>query len=930
MKSFGVRLTAGVVTILFGAYAAVLAQKDKQNDPNAWTAKALPLAEPAMPISGIKENPWGAERPSTDSQSLVQFASGSFESNAIDNSSVQLVQHTEDVTVAAPAFDMSELPASLGAPQTASAEAETAPGDVMAMPVPDWSTDSPNQPEQPPVTATQGTLSMTFPDSAAMAQPAATPVADPISNAGSVDSASVNSVPVNSVPVNSIPGESQNNTVADYVPAVLGDPSFAMGAPDPGQPSMQTGSQPEMAMPAPMAAASYPGPNTNEASVGDGNSLRANAGNSLRSGPASSTEGMGAPSMAMPAMQSPAPNLAQNPPAAANALAADSMTAPSSYQNAPYVNESFADHSNAYGNPSAINGQSAYGNPNGQLATDTLAQQTFSPQTRSQESIPASNYPNQVYPGQASAGQATGDGYPQPNEQMASLPQPGSSYPAALPSQPQAFSSAPGRSTLRNPAQGMMPSVDPATVIDSPGDRRLEGMQSPSVVIQKKAPAEVQVGKPASFVIQVQNVGSVQAYGVTVHDRVPAGMRLVDASPQPIQQGNLLMWQLGDLPANDERTVTMQLVPETEGELGSVARVSFEAAAAVRTIATKPVLQITQRSVEKVLIGQQLEIELDVANTGTGDATGISLEEDVPDGLEHPQGRQLDNLLGTIPAGSRQAHVLRLRAVQPGMISNTIRLVSEDGTVASHTLNVEVVAPELQVRMDGPSRKYLERPADYAVTLMNSGTADATNVELSVGLDRGFTFMSTDYEGYYDQSRHVITWSLEALPVGMSVDVPIKLLPIEEGQRALTVDAKADLNIVAKAERAISVEGFATLSFSIDNPGGPIEVGAESDYQVTIVNDGSKMDSNIRLQVQLPPGLELVSADAQNGDASMNAQGIVTFPTLPQLTPGSKAIYQLRVRGRQQGTHLVRAIVASDASTQPVTKEESTLVYSDR
>ena len=51
--------------------------------------------------------------------------------------------------------------------------------------------------------------------------------------------------------------------------------------------------------------------------------------------------------------------------------------------------------------------------------------------------------------------------------------------------------------------------------------------------------------------------------------------------------------------AGEERTITMQLVPEQEGELGSVARVSFEAAASVRTLSTKPELKIVQRVPEQ-------------------------------------------------------------------------------------------------------------------------------------------------------------------------------------------------------------------------------------------------------------------------------------------------------------------------------------------
>ncbi len=67
MKSFGVRLGAGAVTILFGAYAAALAQRDKQNSSDSWSAQAPSLGEPATPIADISEETW-LSQPSRDAQ----------------------------------------------------------------------------------------------------------------------------------------------------------------------------------------------------------------------------------------------------------------------------------------------------------------------------------------------------------------------------------------------------------------------------------------------------------------------------------------------------------------------------------------------------------------------------------------------------------------------------------------------------------------------------------------------------------------------------------------------------------------------------------------------------------------------------------------------------------------------------------------------
>ncbi len=823
MKSFGVRLGAGLVTIIFGAYAAALAQKDKQTDTTAWSAQVPSLGEPAMPIGDDAGGSWLNE--STDQAGKVMQAAANFAAppnNFSGNNdetfgpgSIELVQHTEDM----PHEDMPRNDMRSG--PSMSFDAAPMPTTLSAAP-PAKLQSGFSIPDDPSVDMPQSDVA--YDDDDAQGGWTMPPSNDPGSNdSGSNDSGS-------DFPTSDLPGYDPAETRSERSLSM----TFPSEAPD-GQP----------ATPATFAS------------------------------PQDAPEQANVPAK-MPANM-PAMSFNQVP----DVEYFDDVAVPQSMPSPQDMNMPTA----GVGSASTL-GIDGRGQPPAPPAQTFSAPQAFtSPPTKLSDAVPP--------------------------PRMASLPSAG--Y-------------APGLQAETFAAPQSASQIDPSTVIDAPGDRRLEGAQSPSVVIQKRAPSEVTVGKPATFVIHVQNVGAAEALDVTVQDRVPAGMRLVDASPAPVQQGSLLMWQLGALPAGDERTVTMQLVPETEGELGSVARVTFEAAASVRTISTRPELKIVQRAPEKVLIGQQLEIELEVSNPGTGEATNVSLQADVPEGLEHPKGRELDNAIGSLMPGEVRTQVLRLRAVSPGMIQNQIRLVSADGLTADHTINVEVIAPELAVELSGPSRRFLERQATYQLNVANVGTADATNVEISVQLDRGFTFVSTDYEGAYDSSRHSVFWSLANLPAGGSGSVPLTLLPVEAGERALIVDARADLGAMTKTERAVTVEGFSELSFQIINPGGPIELGAETSYEITVNNSGSKPDNNVRVQLQLPAGLELITTD---GDAGTDGRGLVAFQPHAQLMPGGEFKYRVRVRGVAPGTHLVKAIVVSDHATKPVTKEESTLVYAD-
>ena len=49
-----------------------------------------------------------------------------------------------------------------------------------------------------------------------------------------------------------------------------------------------------------------------------------------------------------------------------------------------------------------------------------------------------------------------------------------------------------------------------------------------------------------------------------------------------------LVWALGTLDPGGQARVTMEVMPQEEGEIGSVASVSFRADASIRSLATKP------------------------------------------------------------------------------------------------------------------------------------------------------------------------------------------------------------------------------------------------------------------------------------------------------------------------------------------------------
>lgn len=466
--------------------------------------------------------------------------------------------------------------------------------------------------------------------------------------------------------------------------------------------------------------------------------------------------------------------------------------------------------------------------------------------------------------------------------------------------------------------------------VGQPGGKHLEGIQTPQVTIEKVAPSAMQVGKPATFTVKVRNTGPIAATGLEVRDQVPRGAQLTSTTPRASRgtRGELV-WSLGTLDPGEETAVEMQVTPTEEGEIGSVATVHFSAAASARSIATKPELAVKSSAPQQVLIGETLKLEITLSNSGSGTATGVVLSERVPPGLRHPAGADLEYDVGPLAPGESRKLELDLVADRPGPVTNVIVARGEGSLRAEHHLDIEVVAPELQLAVDGPQRRFLEREAVYELGVSNPGTAPARNVELVAHLPEGLDFISANNAGHFDEAARAVYWRLEELPVRETGVVRLVTMPVRPGEHSLRIRSTAARGVEAESEQPVLIEGIAAILFEVRDVVDPIEVGGETVYEISVLNQGSKAATNVRVHVLLPPEMEPVAAEGPTQHLIEGRQ--VAFEALSRLAPKADTMYRLRVRGLEPGDLRVRVQLLTDEMRDvPVTKEESTRVYSDR
>ena len=521
----------------------------------------------------------------------------------------------------------------------------------------------------------------------------------------------------------------------------------------------------------------------------------------------------------------------------------------------------------------------------------------------------------------------------------ASQPLPSQPLPSQpLPSQPLPSQPLPSQSRV---PESLVPSMDPPSLTgrqapgwamstSTPGSRQFEGSQNPSLEIHKRAPAEVQVGVPTSFTAVVRNVGNATAFDVQVTDAIPKGARLVRTFPESQRVGNDgLAWNLGELAAGQEATISMEIVPETEGELGSVASVKFAAQASVRTISTQPRLTVKQTAVAEMLGGDSATILIDVMNTGTGVARDVRLEEDVPKVFRHVSGASaLQHDVGDLAPGESLRFEIELMALEAGKVSNVVRATSANSAMAESSYPIEVKAPKLQLQIVGPKLRHLERPAPYEAVIENSGTAVAKDLYITARLPRGMNFISASNEGTYLPDQHSVVWNLMELAAGTKAKTELVLLPVEEGRFAIAMTTDAEGVRADPTEREVLVEGQSELTFEIDDDNDPIEVAGMTTYSIRINNIGTRPDTEVRLAVEAPEGTTIEQVSSPMKYQVTGRQ--VIFAPIPSLASKQQVVVKVSVKHAREGTQVLRASLQSQLRAVPVIKDESTQVYRDR
>jgi uncharacterized repeat protein (TIGR01451 family) len=453
------------------------------------------------------------------------------------------------------------------------------------------------------------------------------------------------------------------------------------------------------------------------------------------------------------------------------------------------------------------------------------------------------------------------------------------------------------------------------------------GRQEPAVSLEWIGPPAVKVNQPADYTLAVRNVCNIAVQQVMVRVRVPAGMEPVATEPKATLENNIILWELGNVAPRQEKNLIVRMVPKNKGDMGCQAWVTFTGSSSMSIRVREPKLVLKASAPEKVMFGDAATFMLTVTNPGDGPADMVKIHAALSEGLEYVKGKNIDFDIGNLaPGESRSVQVVC--ATKSGGVQQCEGLAEADGGLKSaDRAACNVIMPQIKLEVAGPKLRYLDRKAEYKFTVSNPGDASATNVTVQDVVPAGFKYLSSSDGGRHDFSTRTVSWYLGEIGPGQSREVKLDVMAINPGEHSHKATALASRGLKVDNELTTRVEGLSAILLEVVDTEDPLEVGAETVYEIRITNTGSKTETDIKLVCNIPEKMEFKGAQ---GPTRFHAEGRdIVFDALPKLAPRADAIYRITAKGVAPGDVRFKSQITSTLLQEPVIEMEATRIYAD-
>ncbi|WP_350288344.1 gliding motility-associated C-terminal domain-containing protein [uncultured Croceitalea sp.] len=538
--------------------------------------------------------------------------------------------------------------------------------------------------------------------------------------------------------------------------------------------------------------------------------------------------------------------------------------------------------------------------------------------------------------------------------------------------------------------------LDPdSTPNNDDGDQSEDDEDSASITLEQvdleldisNTPTSGNSGDNVTYTVELFNNDTVQtgdATGVEVVVNVPSGFTIVTGS---ISNGGVynigsgtIMWSNVSIANGDTESFTYNLTVNTTGNFDTTGEITASDLPDVDSTPnnddgdqseddednTTFNLQSADLSLVKsvspttVSVGETVIFTLQVSNTGTSDATGVSISDVVPDGYTigtiNNGGTRIGNEITwsglTIANGGSNSVSFEATVNTPsgetGEYNNTAEITAsdvadpdsspnnDDGDQSEDdesTTSITLESADLElVKSASASSGNVGDVLTFTITLSNNGTGDATGVTIVDTLPNGFDIVggSISNGGFYNPGSLTITWDNLSVTNGSTQDITYDVTVNGNGNYTNTAeiiqsdtpdpdstpnnddgdqseDDEASTTFTIQSADLSLVKDINVASSATPNVGDTVV------FELTVTNGGPTTATNIVIEDEVPSGYTLGTIN--NGGISI--AGTFLSWDIASLPIGSTTLsYEVTVNAPSGDTHEYMNIAEVTASDQ--------------
>ena len=483
----------------------------------------------------------------------------------------------------------------------------------------------------------------------------------------------------------------------------------------------------------------------------------------------------------------------------------------------------------------------------------------------------------------------------------------------------------PAPAPVQAPAKVETSSAPPAGLVRSAAVFPTGKRESSVIQLERTMPAELSVGQEFNADIVITNLTGLTLSNVVVTDSGNGNFKLGSATPSAAKNdGQMAVWNLGNLGPNESKTIKVRGSATTVGQLQNCLTVDWDTQSCLTTNVIQPQLALTLEAPAEVLKCDPITLKYTVVNKGTGAARNVVINHPLPQGLVTENGMTaLEAKVDVLEPNMPRTFGSVVKATQAGEFNNAAHAMADAGLKSTASAKTVVRQPVLTLTKTGTQTVFAGRPATFELTLSNTGDGEARDSFVEDTVPAGAKIVSIGQGG--TATGNLVRWNLGTLKPGDSRKVSLTLESAVIGNLTNTALARAYCAADVSASAPVAVQGIPAVLLEVIDVSDPILVGDVETYVITVTNQGSAADTNIKIQAELEDTMEFVSAGGVTTGSF--AGGKVTFAPLASLAPKAQAIWEVKVKAVKSGDVRFRVIMNTDQLTRPVEETEATNFY---